>query len=577
MTSRGFAIRAAWASGLVLALAAAAACASPVQLSQAPSAVELWPQIRMLADPGRSLTLEDVLAAPQRFEPPPSGRATLGLGRGLAIWLRADLAPSSRDPRWVLDIDYPVLNLVDVYLLAEGRVVQRARLGNTVPFAERPVASRSLSTELVLEPGRQYQLLLRVETQGALILPITLNTPAAFQARALREQMLQGLLNGVGLYLLVYSLMQWLAGRETLFLKYMLLIGGSLVFSLFQFGVGWQFLWTDNFWIEHHIGPLAAIAATCGSFLFVEEVLAGPASARAFTRVMKGGAVFTLALAAVYAADLVSTAFVSAIISVLGLVPASIGIPGAMARARRRDPVGTSFLAAWGVYVLSTAVIVGVINGALPVNFWTLHSFQFGATLDMVLFMRLLGLRARAIRVAAEQARRERDLLHTMAHTDPLTGLANRRGLELQLTGALARCGEGELLALYLLDLDSFKPVNDRHGHGVGDELLLAVGRRLQAHTRSRDIVARLGGDEFVVVATGLHSEEQARALGQGLLEAFQAPFELSSVTCALGLTMGYVVAPPDGRQAAELLKLADAAMYSGKQEGKGRLRRGQR
>ena len=211
MTSRGFAIRAAWASGLVLALAAAAACASPVQLSQAPSAVELWPQIRMLADPGRSLTLEDVLAAPQRFEPPPSGRATLGLGRGLAIWLRADLAPSSRDPRWVLDIDYPVLNLVDVYLLAEGRVVQRARLGNTVPFAERPVASRSLSTELVLEPGRQYQLLLRVETQGALILPITLNTPAAFQARALREQMLQGLLNGVGLYLLVYSLMQWLA------------------------------------------------------------------------------------------------------------------------------------------------------------------------------------------------------------------------------------------------------------------------------------------------------------------------------------------------------------------------------
>jgi GGDEF domain-containing protein len=78
------------------------------------------------------------------------------------------------------------------------------------------------------------------------------------------------------------------------------------------------------------------------------------------------------------------------------------------------------------------------------------------------------------------------------------------------------------------------------------------------------------------VVATGLQSEEQARTLGQSLLEAFQPPFELSCGTWALGLTMGYVVAPADGRHAAELLKLADAAMYAGKQEGKGRLRRAQ-
>ena len=87
---------------------------------------------------------------------------------------------------------------------------------------------------------------------------------------------------------------------------------------------------------------------------------------------MKAGAVFMAVLALVYAADLVSTAFVAAIISVMGLVPATMGIPGALARTRRRDPVGTSFLAAWVVYVLSTAVIIGVINGVVPVNFWTI-------------------------------------------------------------------------------------------------------------------------------------------------------------------------------------------------------------
>ena len=153
-----------------------------------------------------------------------------------------------------------------------------------MPFADRPLSSRALSTELALRPGRRYQLFLRVHTDGALILPITLNTPAAFYSRAVHEQMLQGLLNGVGLYLLLYSLVQWLAVRESLFLKYMLLISGSLTFSLLQFGVGWQYLWTDNFWIEHHIGPLAAMAATCGSFLFIEQVLAGPTPAASAAR-----------------------------------------------------------------------------------------------------------------------------------------------------------------------------------------------------------------------------------------------------------------------------------------------------
>jgi diguanylate cyclase (GGDEF)-like protein len=237
--------------------------------------------------------------------------------------------------------------------------------------------------------------------------------------------------------------------------------------------------------------------------------------------------------------------------------------------------VGLTFLVAWAVYFFSTAIIIGVINGRAPVNFWTLHSFQFGAALDMLLFMRVLGLRTQAIHAAAQRATQERDVMRSLAHTDALTGLPNRRGLHVQLTGALTRCSEHDVLALYLLDLDGFKPVNDQHGHDTGDELLVAVGRRLQACTRSRDVVARLGGDEFVVMTTGLHGEEQARALGQQLLESFRAPFQLAGHHCQVGLTVGYVLAPHDGHDAAELLKLADAAMYAGKQDGKGCVRRG--
>jgi predicted signal transduction protein with EAL and GGDEF domain len=153
--------------------------------------------------------------------------------------------------------------------------------------------------------------------------------------------------------------------------------------------------------------------------------------------------------------------------------------------------VGWSFLLAWVIYALTTAVLIGVINGLLTVNFWTLHSFQFGATIDMLVFMHVLSLGTKAVHRAAQHASQERDAMHSLAHSDPLTGLANRRSLNTQLAAALARCGPNNLVALYLLDLDGFKPVNDQHGHDVGDQLLIAVAGRLQSTMRSGDVGAR--------------------------------------------------------------------------------------
>ena len=226
------------------------------------------------------------------------------------------------------------------------------------------------------------------------------------------------------------------------------------------------------------------------------------------------------------------------------------------------------------LYFAATAVVIGIIQGRVPVNFWTLHSFQFGATLDMMLFMRVLGLRTRALRLEALEATRERDAMRSLAHTDPLTGLPNRRGLSIALTTALTRCTPDKLLAVYVMDLDGFKPVNDTHGHDVGDELLVAVTRRLRGHLRQSDLVARLGGDEFVVMAGHLSSLQQAQDLGHKLLDAFHPPFSLGSVQVKVGLTIGYAIAPEDSTDAIGLLKLADAAMYNGKQSGKFCLRR---
>ena len=567
-----------WLAGcLLLALLAGgtgSAAAEPLVLQDSTPTHDVWPVVAVLADPSRTLSVQDAMAQSSRFEPHAGTRGTLGVRKD-AVWLRIPVmaAPTS-DGIWVLDIDYPVLNRVEVYLTTGGYVSQQATLGNLQAFSQRPLRSRSHALALQMQPGRQYDLLMRIETRGAMVLPITLSKPTAWHRTAINEQMLQGILTGLALCLIVYSLAQWINLREVLFIQYALLITGSLLFSLHLFGLGMQYLWQEYPWFEIHAAGLAALTATCGSFLFISQALAGDRPRSRLLRTMRGGAVLCVLLGVAFALDILSTAAIAGIVSILGLVPALMGIPGSIRRARQGDPIGSSLLLAWLVYFVATATVIGVIRGWVPVNFWTLHSFQFGATLDMLLFMRVLGLRTKALRVEAIDASRERDAMRSLAHTDPLTGLPNRRGLNIALAAALPRCGADNMLAVYVMDLDGFKPVNDQHGHDVGDELLIAVTRRLQGHVRQSDVVARLGGDEFVVMAGHLSSLQQAQDLGHKLLEAFRSPFSLGRVQVEVGLTIGYAIAPDDSSDAVGLLKLADAAMYSGKQGGKFCLRR---
>ncbi|MBS0433974.1 MAG: GGDEF domain-containing protein [Proteobacteria bacterium] len=557
-------------------VASLAVRAAPVLLIDGSSQrLEAWPAVGVLPDAGGEMDIAAAMAAAQRFEAPRSAYATLGLHKE-PVWLRIPISwTGGGGPNWMLDIDYPPLNRVDAYLVREGRVVQQARLGNQQPFAQRPVPSRSHALPLELKPQVEYELYLRVQTQGAMILPITVMRPQAFHSEALDEHILQGLLAGLGLCLVIYSLVQWRSTREAMFAKYAMLTSGSLMFSVAQFGIGGMYLWRNNLWLEAHAAPLMALLAAGSTFLFVEDVLRGPGVSRYFTRVMHAGAAVLGATALLYAADLIHVHAVSRVIGTLGLLPALMGLPGAITRARRGDAIGWYFLVAWLGYFVTTAIMVGVIRGYIDATRWTLHTFQAGATLDMVLFMRVLGLRMKAIHAEARSAVRERDTFVSMAYTDPLTGLPNRRGLDVRLAAEMAASAPDRLLAVYMIDLDGFKQVNDRHGHELGDELLVAVGRRLGAQMRSSDTVARLGGDEFVVTAGGLSDERQARDLGLKLVEAFREPFVLAGDRqCSVGLTIGYVLVPLDGSDPVSLLRRADAAMYAGKAQGKGSVRR---
>ena len=162
------------------------------------------------------------------------------------------------------------------------------------------------------------------------------------------------------------------------------------------------------------------------------------------------------------------------------------------------------------------------------------------------------------------------DDLGRMALFDPLTRLPNRRAIEQRLAGAIERANRhGTLLAVGMLDLDDFKPINDRYGHATGDALLRELAERLQQRMRGSDLRGRLGGDEFIVVLEDLDVEQlldQLGALLERLHGALDAAFKFDShPPLRIGMSMGLALYPNDARDADALLRAADIAMYQAK------------
>ncbi len=170
------------------------------------------------------------------------------------------------------------------------------------------------------------------------------------------------------------------------------------------------------------------------------------------------------------------------------------------------------------------------------------------------------------------QLQAETDRVRALAEHDDLTGLPNRRSLELRLASTLSDAqANNAKMALLFMDLDGFKPINDRLGHDMGDRLLRMVADRLKASVRVADTVGRVGGDEFVVVLAPIRVVADALEIANKLLQAIRAPFDLEGREVHVSLTIGIALHPEDGDDVATLMRKADAAMYLAKSLGRDR------
>jgi diguanylate cyclase (GGDEF)-like protein/PAS domain S-box-containing protein len=171
-------------------------------------------------------------------------------------------------------------------------------------------------------------------------------------------------------------------------------------------------------------------------------------------------------------------------------------------------------------------------------------------------------------------AKRYQEQLERIAHYDPLTGIPNRALLADRMRQAIAHSRRaGTLLAVCYLDLDGFKPINDRYGHEAGDRLLIEIAGRLERCLRGGDTVARLGGDEFVLLFAGIAQPRECLMAIERALDTVARPVELDGRPVTLSASIGVTLFPEDDATPDTLLRHADQAMYRAKQEGRNRYR----
>ncbi len=203
------------------------------------------------------------------------------------------------------------------------------------------------------------------------------------------------------------------------------------------------------------------------------------------------------------------------------------------------------------------------------------HVKADGSLIDLAIYSRKLVYNDQQMVMLAlvdmTERKRAEARLAFMAQHDGLTGLPNRNLLRQRVDELLAHGRRsGDKFALLFVDLDNFKIINDTLGHGIGDQLLKSVNKRLRSSLRDEDAIARLGADEFAIVQTGCGRPEDVALLAKRLLEAVNVPHLIGDHSIMIGASIGIAMAPGDGDNAERLMKSADMALSRAKQETRG-------
>ncbi|MEM9305166.1 MAG: 7TM diverse intracellular signaling domain-containing protein [Pseudomonadota bacterium] len=585
------------AFGVLLLLLAEFVGADSLVLREDQDFYELQPHVRYAHDIDGVARVDDLSAL--AFSPVDDPSMTFGFRAGIH-WFRSIVSNGNHpDSNWVLQIDYALLDRVDLFVLDRaGRLLDHVEGGDLRPFANRAYAQRRINFELPIERGTSLELILRVDSQSSVQVPLRLMTRKELVNQAYLGQFGLGLLYGVLLALLCYNFILYTSTRDATFLYYVCYVGSFGLVQLTLNGLAFQYLWPSRpewsntaLLLGLSVG-LVAIIQFCRTFLDLRRNL--PVLDQIFRGFMVWAALLAVAAFFVSYRVVVITQTATVFPVVVLIFIAALGTH------LRGFPPARYFLLAWFVLLLGIASYAAVSFGLLPKIFITEYGIQVGSAMELVLLSFALAYRMNLLKEEntriARQARenlearvtertlelnealgdlaRANEQLQEASHRDGLTGVFNRRFFDAALVEHVeARDMLGDTLVLVMFDLDHFKAINDQRGHLAGDDALRTVAATVRLQLDEQSLLTRFGGEEFLIVRRGLGALE-AVAFAETLRTAIGAADIVSGDQIfRLTASFGVRVVEPDEEvlDSVSVVRDVDAALYAAKAAGRNR------
>ena len=581
-----------------------------ITLTPASSGTSLNTDIELLEDSSAQLTIADMAdpAIQSRFKPA-NGRASVGQSLN-PWWIKVTLQRTSDAPsQWWLEVSSVTQLDLRLYLPGQNGNWQERQSGELVSHKEgRDHELRHMLFKLPELNPQPLTFYLRSYDPAGNSFPMRAWQLDHLIQTAAEENLALGVVYGIIAALLLYNLFIFFSLRDSAYFWYVLTTAGALLMILSMSGHGFQYLWPNNpvpFWLDRITLPSLWGFCACR---FTQVLLQTRSHVRWAHHLLSLACVcYVLAVALEGLDQRATAAWIIALLS-LTSIPAALG--SALIRWRQGYFPALLYLCGYGLILGSISLALMRATGLVQPATWNAYVFPLSVAAESILFSFALAYRIQTLkqekaqalqqadrektaRLAQAQAnaaelkhsveqrtaelaatnerllQREIELQHAAFH-DPLTELPNRRFLVERCEAALANARRhSEATALLLIDLDHFKPINDKYGHDAGDLMLQSIAQRLREHVRSGDAVARLGGGEFAVLICGEDAEQHARDIARRLLEELAKPVAYGADRLTVTISIGVALYPRHASNFTTLYKAADEMLYKVKSRGR--------